>query len=205
MLHRIATASLMSLAALLLCTGCSNTRAMKFKTDRGRVELTSYAQADRPETYYQDFSLAWFHSQPDGDVEILLETSQPIESLGYDVLRQSLFIHVLWTPIPGKTYVESTQINAQFTYEMRVANPGQRVRSATDDQPICYKGSGFVTFTTDWQGKVLSGNIERAMLEPQKSAPDLALGRLVLKGSFKAVRSSDAIDEYRVTGGNIGR
>jgi len=193
------------LAVLITAAGCANTSAMKFKSDRGRVELTSYAQPDRPETYFQDFALAWFSSQPNGDIEILLETSQPIESLGYDVLQQSLYIHVLWTPIPGKTYAESTQINAQITYEMRVANTGQRVRSASDDQPICYKGSGFVTFTTDWRGNGLTGKIERAGLEPQKSAPDLALGRLVLKGAFNAIRSAEAINEYKITGGNLSR
>ncbi|NLX07332.1 MAG: hypothetical protein GXY33_19505 [Phycisphaerae bacterium] len=165
----------------------------------GRLTVVSYRDPGRPTTYYQSFPDAWFSQLPSGDYQILLASSEPINSLDRDVLEQTMFIRVFWTPIPGKTFAESSQINAGIDYRIRVADPADApVVSQRPKTMICYKGSGFVSFSPDPSGRGLKATLEHAVLRPAEESDEPALGRLIVKGQFRARKAEGQIADYRI-------
>jgi len=164
------------------------------------IEITTFTDGVRAESYYHHFTSAWFRPTAVGEYEILFESSEPITSLGQNVLRQSLFMRMLWKPIPGKTFMHPSQINAQIDYQMDVSpEPNAQVVSATPKSLICYQGSGFVSLSPDHTNQVITGSIEQAILEPRRQIGERTLGKLILKGTFRARRAVEPIAAYKVT------
>jgi hypothetical protein len=171
-----------------------------------RMKLVNYANSENRETLTQDFSQVWFTETGTGDFEILLQSSEPITREGNKVLRQMVFISTLWNPIPGKTYAESSQINAKMIYMVEIADrPGASVTSEGKGTILCYKGSGFVSYQLDRTGQVLTGSIEDSYMEPMAKSGTRRLGRFELSGDFKAVKNRGAIGEFKITAGAFCR
>lgn len=163
---------------------------------RTRIEVTRFS--DPPQTYYQEFASVWFRKTAAGEFEILLESGEPVAER--DILRQSVYIRVFWRPLPGKTYAEATQINAQVTYYMELSPPDTgQVVSAAPRGRFCHTGSGFVSLSLDRTGHVMRGRIEQATLEPVGPADDRSLGKMILSGTFRADRGVEPIAVYKVT------
>ncbi|MFA5863675.1 MAG: hypothetical protein WC975_03215 [Phycisphaerae bacterium] len=181
-------------AVLVVGVGC--------QSNYNRMSLVNYANAEKPEELFQNFSQSFFAGSPGGEYEILLTTSEPISKDGGKVLRQVVFVTTLWNPIPGKTYAESSQINAKIIYLVEIADcPGGAVIQQSGKKVICYKGSGFVSSQTNRTGQVLTGRIEQALLEPVLKGTHYRLGRFALSGNFRATRNRAAVGEFKITGG----
>ena len=189
------------------------TLAIGCRQQINRVSVLAYRPGpEKTEVFYQDFSQAWFVRSGRGEYQLLLENIEPIqsESSSHHMLRQSLYCRILWEPVPGKTFAESSQINARVEYRLDVAPP-QEV-AVTSQQPktsLDYRGSGFVSFSLDRSGEIMRGTIEQAVLELEGSSSnhsekDKEMGRMVLKeGKFVARKAADQIAEYKIVHGKM--
>ncbi len=167
-----------------------------------QLKLVNYADPETPEILTQNFSRVSFTDTGTGDFEILLQSSEPIAREGNKVLRQMVYISTLWNPIPGKTYADESQINAKVVYLVEIAER-QEGTVTTEGRPtiLCYKGSGFVSYQLDRTGQVMTGSIEKALLEPLHKSGTRRLGRFELSGEFKAMKNRGAVGEFKITAG----
>jgi len=182
--------------ALVLAGGCQY----------NRLTLVNYADAEKPQTLEQAFSRSAFSKNAAGEYEILLQSSEPIAQGRDRVLKQSVYAATLWNPIPGKTYAESSQINARIIYLVEIApEPGSVVVSEGGKTILCYKGSGFISYALDRTGQTLTGRIEQALLAPAQKKGGYRLGTFDLSGDFKAVYDHGAVGEFKMTSSNYFR
>jgi len=190
----VTRASPATLTALILISVVGTLAGCRQETNR--IVVTAYSDPHSPEQYYQDFDRAAFSSSGAGQYEILLESSEGMDTFGRQVLYQALHGRIFWRPLPGKTYAEASQINAQIDYQLRLASAeSAEVSSQTPRSPIYYQGSGFISFSFNRDRTVMRGRIERALLEPRNAE----ISRLILKGKFTARRNPQLIAEYKIT------
>jgi hypothetical protein len=169
-----------------------------------QMRLVNYANSESPEVLSQSFGQASFGESATGETQILLQSSEPMTTADNRVLRQSIFVTTLWKPIPGKTYAEESQINARVVYLVEIAQcPDPTVATRKGPTVLCYKGTGFVSFDLDQTKQILTGKIERALLEPTHKTGGYRLGTFELSGEFKAARNPGAIGEFKITSGNL--
>jgi hypothetical protein len=129
------------------------------------------------------------------DTSNLSETDSPIETPASQPVppdlvwtSQLLKIELLWKPIPGKTYAESSQTNATIIYCL-----------VNGDNAISYEGAGFVFFKLSRDGKELEGRIESASLRPtrfQRDPVDL-FGPCRISGDFTATEGAREVATVR--------
>jgi hypothetical protein len=170
------------------------------------MTLMNYARPEAPETLEQNFRKGYFTSNAFGEYEILLKSSEPIDRGSDKIMTQALYAKTLWKPIPGKTYAESSQINATIVYVVRIADqPDAAVVSQTGETTLRYEGTGFICFKTDRSGNVLTGTIEQALLKPIHLKENYRLGTFELNGAFQARRDLSAIAEFKITLGASSR
>ena len=187
-----------SFLALAIIAGCQQ--------NYNRMTLVNYADPEKPETLTQNFTQGDFADATGGGYEILLASREPIGLSGGKVLRQAVYVTTLWTPIPGKTYAELSQINATIIYLVEFEDqPGGVVISRAGPRTLCWKGSGFVSFYPDRTGEGLTGAIEEALLEPTHKKAGYRLGAFQLSGNFKATRNRAAVAEFKLTEGTYCR
>ncbi len=169
-----------------------------------QMRLVNYASAEKPEELQQVFNQTSFSDNSAGGYEVLLQSTEPIKGTEAEdrILRQAIFVSTIWKPIPGKTYAETTQINAKVIYLVEIANrPGGTVQSQDGPSFLCYKGSGFVSFEVDRMGQVMTGRIEQALLTPTHKGKSHRLGTFELSGDFRATRNATAIGEFKILAG----
>jgi hypothetical protein len=101
--------------------------------------------------------------------------AEPAEVL----MSQFICINVFWRPIPGRSFVESTQTNATIVYCL-----------VTDRDVIAYQGAGFVSFTPSRDGQTIQGEIESSDLVPAHyvNRPVDVFGPCRIQGTFTAKR-----------------
>ena len=163
-----------------------------------RMKLINYADPGRPEELYQNFSGGAFSQKSASEYEILLSSSEPMNQDGNEILKQTVFVTTIWRAIPGKTYAESSQINARLVYLVEIAEPPQsQVKTEGGKIVLRYKGSGFVSYQTDRSGNVLTGRIEQALMQPVGNKAKYRLDNFELSGNFKASKNQAAIAEFK--------
>ena len=93
------------------------------------------------------------------------------------LMSQFICINVFWRPIPGRSFVESTQTNATIVYCL-----------VTDRDVIAYQGAGFVSFTPSRDGQTIQGEIESSDLAPGHyvNRPVDVFGPCRIQGTFTA-------------------
>jgi hypothetical protein len=167
-----------------------------------QMKLVNYANPENPENLTQNFNSVYFTETGTGGYEILLQSSEPIAREGNKVLRQMVFITTLWNPIPGKTYADESQINANVIYMVEIfERQGAAVTTEGSGTILCYKGAGFVSYQIDRTGQTMTGTIEKAFLEPIQKRGTRQLGRFELSGDFKAYKNRGAVGEFKITAG----
>ncbi len=180
------------IAAILIINGC--------KSDYNRMKIVNYKTADNPETLTQNFQYAYFDVGRSGDYYIVLESFEPMTRKSAKILKQVLYAKLLWRPIPGRTYAESSQINARIEYLITVTDAvSAKVVKEGSYIQLRYTGTGFICFSLDRKGKVMTGTIEQALLEPVNKTGQYPLGKFIFSGKFRAVRNPSAIAECRMT------
>jgi hypothetical protein len=182
------------LVFLVLALGC--------QTGSNSIVLVNYAHPEKPEKLGQHFNHGYFTRNAFGEYEILLVSTEPISAEGNRVLYQALYATTIWTPQPGRTYADPSQINATITYLVKIGdNPDALVVSQTGQATLKYQGTGFISFEVDRSGNVLTGTIEQGLMQPTQKKSSYRLGTFELSGSFRAVKDYAALAEYKLTYG----
>jgi hypothetical protein len=145
---------------------------------RTRLELTTF-ETGKAEPHYADFSRASYRRSPDGLLEVAMRTERPSTLDPTQIITQVVYIRTFWNPRPGKTFAESTQINARVEYAMLTPPTGIR-----------YDGSAFLTYDIDRNGTLI-GRIESGTLAPRFHMGDAAepFGPARFSGGILAVEN----------------
>lgn len=189
-------------ATLLIATTAA---ALACNSKPDHIEVLSFRNAEKPETFVENFPPGYFRMNSEKAYEIVLEleprllevppheddtsdaTSQPAPP---DLVwtSQLLHIRILWKPIPGKTYAESTQTNAAIVYCL-----------VNGDNTISYEGAGFVFFKLSRDGDEMEGRIESSSLRPTRFGrePVDLFGPCRISGTFKAAEGSRKVANVR--------
>ncbi len=185
---------------LILAAGLIAAAGMGCTMTSNRMRLVNYVQPNQPEELYQNFSQGTFTKNSFGEYELLLENTEPIAQGESRILRQAIYATTIWDPIPGRTYAESSQINAKIMYIVDVDEcEDSTVISQKSGKVLCYRGSGFISYQIDRTGNVLTGTIENAMLQPTHKYSHPRLGTFELSGNFRLVRDDAAISEFKIS------
>jgi hypothetical protein len=136
---------LITAVLLVACVGC--------KSDPHRLHLTTYNEAGEPQRRYTDLSQAYYHRNHDGRVEIVLVAETPDSQDPTQTVTQLMHIKELWTPHPGVTFANATQINARIHYVIMTETSGIR-----------YDGAAFVTYDISDRTRLLEGEIEAGQM-----------------------------------------
>lgn len=176
------------LAAIVLCVAACRPADTKFR-------VVTFRDPNHPETLTERFDGGGsFTVNADGNYHIVFEIPptliQPELSDDSDSSTHpqqalpvwaSQFIHIeiFWRALPGTTYAERTQTNANILYCV-----------ITGDDAISYEGSGFAYLDLSRDGKRLGGTLESSTLFPARfaKAPRDLFGPCRVTGSFQATR-----------------
>jgi hypothetical protein len=146
--------------------------------------VESHCECARPKPLAERFDEALCSTDSRGEWDIVLHSLHPAQRDPRQSIEQILHLSLFWKPVPGTTYVESSQTNALMTYAL-LSGP----------TAISYEGAGFVYLTQDRSGGI-SGRIESGTLSPTRRVgePNDLLGTCKLTGEFKG-----RIDRSRVS------
>ena len=175
--------SLTTVFALAGLTGCSSFDMDWFKT-KTRIELTSVNAVGELQEHFAEFDRASYRMSQDGLVELLLEAVRPAETDPTQNIRQLVCIKSHWLPIPGRTYMEASQINAQVQYAILTPPTGIR-----------YDGSAFVSYELDKHTSELEGKIEGGHMAPRYRMGDAEppFGPARFEGTFVATENAQEV------------
>ena len=142
-----------------------------------RMELTAVNDEGVEENYFTRFQRASYRRGPAGLVELVLEAQHPSEVDPKQTITQLVYIKSYWTPIPGRTYMEATQINARVQYAMLTPPTGVR-----------YDGSTFVSYKMKKRSGELKGRLESGNMSPKYRMGNATepFGPARFEGTFRA-------------------
>ncbi len=165
-------------ALLAVLAGCSSQAT--------RLYLTTYDEAGRAQHHYADFNRVAFLVNPSGLLELGMRVEQPSKADPTQTITQLIHVKEVWKPQPGRTAVESSQINVELRYAILTPPTGVR-----------YDGAGFVFAKVAKDGKTVTGDIESGRLAPAYRMADAALpfGPARVKGTFRAVNNPSEVIE----------
>ncbi len=156
-------------AALLLLGGCrgpiTELRVRSFGPDSGPTDL------------FEQFDEGVFSRDARGNLDLVFHSVRPSRQDPSQVIRQTRHVNAFWVPMPGRTFVESTQCNATICYMI-----------GTGPVSISYEGAGFVTFSINRFTGAMTGRIESGQLAPVRRVGQVKdlLGQAQISGQFRA-------------------
>jgi hypothetical protein len=164
----------------LLCAAATLLPALLLGCARpaGTLDLTSYKDPYFPETYHVEFDECAYYAGPSGDYHIVGRARHiPEENSGGEI-TQLMHVHLFWHPRPGKTFANSSTVDATIRYAI-----------LTGQGAAVYAGTGFVYASKRRLSDKLAVEIENARLRlevVEGDAPDLlgaarVVGELVAK------------------------
>ncbi len=156
---------------MTLASGCT-----RHKTE---LRIRSFKPDQPPSELYEQFDEAYYSLDARGSLDLILRSVRPSKQDPSQLIRQVVHVNAFWKPIPGRTFVESTQCNATFCYVI-----------GTGPVSISYEGAGFLTFKEEWFGSRIRGKIESGELAPLRRSgrPKDLLGQAQIQGTFRAKR-----------------
>jgi len=149
-----------------------------------RIELTTFDEMGVPQHYHAEFERAYYRRSASDTLELVLRSEQPSSVDPTQNITQIVYVKTLWTPIPGTTYAEATQINARIEYAMLTPPTGIR-----------YDGTAFVYYKTDRKTGEVVGTIEAGTLSPRYRMGNAAdpFGACRIEGTFRARKNERVI------------
>lgn len=164
------------MGALVLAGGCG--------PQTTRIELETHDGSGQASRHYTEFTRAYFKRHPDGQIELLLRTQQPSQLDPTQTITQLVHVQTFWTPRPGRTYAERTQINARVQYAILTPPTGIR-----------YDGGAFVSYKTDPITQEMVGWIESGELGPRFQMGNAVepFGPARITGTFRATENPGEI------------
>lgn len=142
---RFFPAAILALACLGSLAGCASSQT--------RIDLTTYDVQGQTSQHYATFTQASYRITPGGTFELVLQTKRPSTVDPTQTITQIIYMKCFWTPRPGTTYAEPSQINAKVQYAILTPPTGVR-----------YDGSAFLTCKLDQKAGKLTGKIESGTL-----------------------------------------
>lgn len=121
-----------------------------------RIDLTTFDQEGKPQRHYSEFRRASYRLSHSGMLELVLRSEQPSTIDPTQTITQVVYVKSLWTPKPGITFAEESQINARVQYAIVTAPTGIR-----------YDGGGFISYKRDRRTGEMVGKIESGTLTPR--------------------------------------
>lgn len=166
------------LTCVLFSPGCTDSVT--------QLRIESHKPPAPPTLLAQKFPSAWFSWDARGNMDLIFESSQPSEVDAEGRMLQIFWARMFWKPVPGTTFVERTQINANFGYAI-----------LDMDRTVSYEGAGFVYMTLDQSQKRMSGSIESGTLARMRGgdAGSDVLGQCLVSGEFTARRDDAKVVE----------
>ncbi len=161
---------------IVVLAGCSNRttelRIRSFRSDGTSTDL------------FERFDESYFSHDARGSLDLVLRSVRASRQDPTQVIRQIVHINAFWKPVPGRTFVESTQCNATICYLI-----------GTGPVVISYEGAGFITFKLDWFKRKLTGQLESGELAPLRRVgrPRDLLGQAQITGRFAASRNKTRV------------
>jgi hypothetical protein len=151
-----------------------------------RIQLTTYDETGKEQHHYADFKRVAFMITPDGLLELAMRSEQPSSLDPTQTITQLVHMKQVWRPQPGRTAVQSTQIDAVVRYAILTPPTGVR-----------YDGSAFVFSMIKKDANTITGQIESGRLGLAylmgDAAPPFGPARLV--GPFRAARNEAEVME----------
>lgn len=151
-----------------------------------QLRIESHKPPDAPSFLSQKFPQAWFSWDARGNIDLVFESAQPSEVDSEGQLLQVFWARMFWKPVPGTTYVERTQTNANFGYAI-----------LDMDRAVSYEGAGFVYMSLNMDRNRMTGSIESGTLARMRSgdATSDLLGQCLVSGEFTARRNDAKVVE----------
>jgi hypothetical protein len=169
---------------LVALGGCSPTG--------NRLNLVTYDEAGKAKTHYTDFRRASFRQTSDGKIELVLHSQQASKVDPTQTIEQVVYLQTFWTPRPGTTYVDSTQVDTRIEYAIMTPPTGMR-----------YDGGGFITYKIDKITKEAVGYLESGNLSPAYKMGDAVepFGPARIYGRFRAKENgADVVNSLQMLG-----
>lgn len=118
-----------------------------------RINLTTFDAQGQTSQHYATFPQAGYRLTPGGTFELVLQTRRASTLDPTQTITQLVYVKCFWTPRPGTTYAEPSQINARVQYAMLTPPTGVR-----------YDGSAFLCCRRNPRTGELTGEIESGTL-----------------------------------------
>jgi len=149
--------------------GCNNQET--------RIDLTTFDQSGQTQQHYAEFRRASYRKSHSGMLELVLRSEQPSSIDPTQTITQIVYIKSLWTPKPGITFAEESQINARVQYAIITPPTGVR-----------YDGAGFISYSRKRHTGEIVGKIESGTLAPRLRMGDAVepFGTARFTGTFCA-------------------
>ncbi len=147
-----------------------------------RFHIVDYRDAQQVERYSQSFDQCYYRHDPAGNLDVVIRRSAKSDD-GQPV-TQLIHMRTFWRVQPGRTYAESSMINATVSYLISSWSVG-----------AAFEGSGFLSFKTNRRRDRIDGRLELSFLTPQRrlGQADKLFERAELSGEFSA-----ELDEAKV-------
>jgi hypothetical protein len=143
----------------------------------GELELTAYKDPVSPQTFDVKLWEGAYYVEPGGDYHIVgRSVHQPAGGAGTGEITQLVHIHMFWRPRPGKTFANSSMIDAVLRYAI-----------VTDQGAALYDGTACVFVKKTYGGKLkitLEGG--RLQLSAQDGTAPEILGAARVEGELTA-------------------
>lgn len=142
-------------------------------------EVVDFREPGKAHTYRESFDEAFYDVDQSGNVNIVIFRESPSTNEPDENITQIIYIHTMWTSIPGTTVAHRSQINGTVTYGIVGGRMG-----------VTFEGAGSVFFNENKKKHELTGTLELARLRPtRKLTEDSTLfHHAELSGNFFAVR-----------------
>ena len=169
--HSFGVAALAVTLASALTAGC--------RSGESRFEVVDYRSDGEPCRYHESFEEAYYTTELDGNMTIVLRRQEPTVDDSRESISQIVRIATFWRSQPGRTIADSTQINGTVSYA--IIGPGGGT---------AYEGTGSVFFEENRDRNELEGSLDQALLSPVRTIKEgqPIFEKAQLKGKFQAVR-----------------
>ena len=86
-----------------------------------RIDLTTFDKNGQARRHYAEFRRASYRLSGGGTLELVLRSERPSSIDPTQTITQIVYLKSFWTPRPGTTYAEASQINARVQYALITA------------------------------------------------------------------------------------
>jgi hypothetical protein len=126
-----------------------------------RLRIVDYRADAEPEEYVETFDECYYAAGAGGVVDIVARRRIPSEDPDMDAIEQTVHLRLIYNPDPGRTFVDSTMINATVEYAI-----------SSGDDGACFEGGAFVSAWETQDKKAMNARIESATLTPHRFIGD---------------------------------